>query len=407
MNPIAIIQQKRKYAWQHQNYFRQKVILLGLLLGLLLGCYASAERYADTLAATDYVTDNGYYYDVYGFTLEKGEAIVVDVTSSDFGPNAAIFSPSGELIEGNAPTEIGRYTTSIRATEAGLYSLGIMSRLAGATGAYELNVETYAVSGSVKANELVLYSPSPDTVSTPPPSSTSGSRPTVAGLTPQISASEELEIRDLEKKREDFLDRQNNLRLEVVGIFAQHPEAALAASLDSDTMKAFIEETIAEEYQDWVRLIGGVAALAYCFDTFENLGECVSVNSDLEAAQKDFEYFDEQLAYIDNRVGHRLYVQNTCKESVQLVIQYKDHEGTWRVAGWYTFEAGAKTRLENDGVTVRSKENTVYFYAKTTNSEWYGDDTLEFQGETLYLQRWNFSKLDEDSNYPLVLSCSD
>ena len=113
---------------------------LGLLL--LAGPVAAQPVYTGALEAGDDRLASGEFADRYTVTLEAGQALEADLTSSDFDPYLVLVAPSGAQEENDdylGSQVHSRLVTT--AAEGGAYTVVVTSYAAGETGAYRLELD--------------------------------------------------------------------------------------------------------------------------------------------------------------------------------------------------------------------------------------------------------------------------
>jgi hypothetical protein len=78
------------------------------------------------------------------------------------------------------------------------------------------------------------------------------------------------------------------------------------------------------------------------------------------------------------RAGVPYTIRNDCRYPVRFAMRYLDTTGTWKTAGWWTFDANTGRTLEfTDGSRPASSHTVWYFYAETI-----GEPNLRWRTET-------------------------
>ena len=118
--------------------------------GQTAGAANGARFESGTLANGDQTLSDGEFGDVYSFEGSSGDAVVLDLRSSDFDPYLIVQYPSGEQTynddyEGDAT----RSLISLSLPENGQYSITVTSYRSGETGAYDLRIEQGGVAAAV------------------------------------------------------------------------------------------------------------------------------------------------------------------------------------------------------------------------------------------------------------------
>ena len=114
------------------------------------GSLRLGDSVSGDLVDGDQVADNDGFQDSFFFTGNSGEAIVVDLTASDFDTVLSLQTPSGELFE-NDDFEGSTDQSLLRLTlqESGRYRILVSSYSSGETGGYQLAVRPADVLSSV------------------------------------------------------------------------------------------------------------------------------------------------------------------------------------------------------------------------------------------------------------------
>ncbi len=102
----------------------------------------------------------------------------------------------------------------------------------------------------------------------------------------------------------------------------------------------------------------------------------------------------------------RLKVQNTCQQTIELAVRFRNERGDWDVRAWYDVPTGVTAYL-----TVSSEEYVAtdasffYFYAQSPDGTyvWEGDYEYEVEGTTVGMRMMSDNSGDRD----LSLVCPD
>ncbi len=85
-------------------------------------------------------------------------------------------------------------------------------------------------------------------------------------------------------------------------------------------------------------------------------------------------------------ISYNFRFTNNCDHPVRLAIHYLDVNHGWRSEGWWNFTPGESDRLAASGKALRTKNDTWYYYAESTddsNLVWRGDRTFKLNDRSL------------------------
>ena len=109
----------------------------------------NGQSYRGRLESGDEQLDSEEYYDAYDFDGDAGDAVVVDLTSTEFDPYVILLSPSGDDTQNDdyeGSSTRARIEDSL--SESGKWRVLVTSYKAYETGSYELTITTSAGHGS-------------------------------------------------------------------------------------------------------------------------------------------------------------------------------------------------------------------------------------------------------------------
>ncbi len=102
----------------------------------------------------------------------------------------------------------------------------------------------------------------------------------------------------------------------------------------------------------------------------------------------------------------RLWIENACGRPIRFALVYKNFQDEWKDLYWYELTPGKKSYLLDDSVPVILKENTIYYYAETTDGNiftnwfWDGDDlTRNLGNRTVKMKKREFLSPNENGFY--------
>jgi len=102
----------------------------------------AGERHSGSLAFGDQTLTSGEYYDVYDVDVRAGQALTVDLRSSDFDTYLIVRSPSGDASENDDfEDSTGRSRLDIEATETGTWQIVATAFQKGMRGDYTVDVD--------------------------------------------------------------------------------------------------------------------------------------------------------------------------------------------------------------------------------------------------------------------------
>ena len=107
------------------------------------GCSAQSLSVGQTVSGSLSTTDcvsNGYYYDLYQFTLGSSRTIQISMNSSAIDSYLRLYDASGNLITEDDDGGDGNNARITRTLSAGTYRVMASSYATGETGAYTLGV---------------------------------------------------------------------------------------------------------------------------------------------------------------------------------------------------------------------------------------------------------------------------
>lgn len=118
-----------------------------------LGLGESTSGYLDT---ADTRTDDGKYQDVYSFDGSAGQALAVDLSSSDFDTYLTVIAPSGETFENDDfDGSTARSLVDFTLPETGRYRIVATTYASATTGSYQLALNN----GSGSSNSTAIFLP--------------------------------------------------------------------------------------------------------------------------------------------------------------------------------------------------------------------------------------------------------
>ena len=85
----------------------------------------------------------------------------------------------------------------------------------------------------------------------------------------------------------------------------------------------------------------------------------------------------------------KLYFENNCNDTAELLIQYKNLDDEWVKNGWYSIAPGDNAYIAN------TKNSNVYWYAEDATGSWTGEYDKTFKGKTYGFRKW----VIEDENW--------
>ena len=102
----------------------------------------SAQTFTGTLGGSDRTLEDGEYFDTFFFHAEAGQALVADLTSSDFDTYVMFTSPGGEKTANDDYQNAKDHSrVELTASESGQWRVTVTSYKGGETGRYRLNIE--------------------------------------------------------------------------------------------------------------------------------------------------------------------------------------------------------------------------------------------------------------------------
>lgn len=103
-------------------------------------------------------------------------------------------------------------------------------------------------------------------------------------------------------------------------------------------------------------------------------------------------------------IGDHISVNNNCHKKIEIFISYLPTDSSdWVTTYWYEFEPYKKSILTKNGKRIRTTNTILYFYAKSKDGVWEGDDSLEeIDGET-----FSMKKLKLTGEKEIKLTCSN
>lgn len=140
-----------------------------------------------------------------------------------------------------------------------------------------------------------------------------------------------------------------------------------------------------------------------------------SLSQQVGELQSTVETQAERLSRRSNATVKAVVVDSRCLANVRLAIRYRDHDGSWPTASFWTIgplERGRRLQLKtsNGLVPLRVTWNRVYVYAAAEDGRWwYGgvngeQETVRDGGYTRTMRVWDLPT-DINDNYHLTL-CS-
>ncbi len=89
------------------------------------------------------------------------------------------------------------------------------------------------------------------------------------------------------------------------------------------------------------------------------------------------------------RLGSAFRFRNNSNKPIRLALRYRKPNGNWITDGWWSFGPGESSYLATSGNRIRTKNNTFYYYAKSTvdNWHWSGNENRDFRGERLPMEK--------------------
>jgi hypothetical protein len=150
-----------------------------------------------------------------------------------------------------------------------------------------------------------------------------------------------------------------------------------------------------------VEVVRHNAILAEPFTTAKAVGQLLAELAEEGAASP------QGAAGVGAGHGRKVLVNNRCRHSVRLALDYFGVEGTWHQTGWWTLGSGESSYLNDEpGRSLRTASSVLYFYAEALDGAvvWNnGRHSAVVGGRDL-----SMSHVEDDvGDVDLVLSCPD
>lgn len=108
------------------------------------------------------------------------------------------------------------------------------------------------------------------------------------------------------------------------------------------------------------------------------------------------------------QTSREFYFKNECSEPIELLIRYKQLDGTWVTEGWWNFSPNERAYLTNSESRIRFDNSEIYYYAQIPSESyaWQGTEEITFDDETYLMRKAQLSP-NSDGDWYLNLDCSN
>jgi len=210
----------------------------------------------------------------------------------------------------------------------------------------------------------------------------------------------------LEDQRADLINARKFLGIRFVAEALENPAAAAHALTSMGSIASLFTESLTDNQRVILGSIGAALAIGCVFDS-----DCRQSAAGLLELASDAVDIEAKLRRINQQVGHRLLVRNSCSHEIRLAVRYQDLDGRSHSLAWWSFAPDGVAFLMNNDSYLRSQSGNILYYAETTSTRyqtarWTGNQHIlvggqQYQGRALSVQA------EDGDAYRITLNCPD